>query len=359
MNGWFKAPRKIVQEDFFGNAKAVQVYFYLAAMASIKEREITINGNTITLKPGEIAIGRKVIAMACNMAESTVENILKKLTKNKIIGHKTFSKYRLISILCDDCEEEVGHIIGHKTDASLTQVGRKLDTSSDASSTQNGHYIRKKKEDSKERKKNKEVNTPLTPRGDGELETGDVSNYPTDADYYYEIGLTGNGCEKETPQNTIGGDLTNENGTDDTLIPTGKKKTVKTKKNEDTKTHTEIIKLYSDWMESRNLPARIDASDAAAVKKIVSYLSKFEKVQSGERTVVDLLKYVLDNWNSLPGWNQNQTQLRQINSQLPTIIEMIKNKSNGTATSKQNDHYNELDRLSKTIRENLTNGYGL
>jgi hypothetical protein len=175
-------------------------------------------------------------------------------------------------------------------------------TQTDANALQtqsDSNAIKERKGKEKKRKENK-VNKPSpdfeNSKPDGELETGDVSNYPTDADYYYEIGLTGNGSEHETPENTIGSDLTNEQWAGDTPIPPDKKKSVKTKKNEDAKTHTEIIKLYSDWMESRNLPARIDASDAASVKKIVSYLSKFEKVQSGERTVVDLLKYVFDNW---------------------------------------------------------------
>jgi hypothetical protein len=312
MNGWFKAPRRIVHEDFFGNAKAVQLYFYLAAMASIKQREVTINGHTITLNPGEIAIGRKVIAMACNMAESTVENLLKKLTKNKIIGQKTFPKYRLISILCEDCEQEDGHIFGQITDASLTQVGRKLDTSSDASLTQVGHYIRKKKEDSKERKKKKEeVTTPQTPQG-GLGHSGEV----------LEVEPVATQIE---PKKKAGPD-------------------------------PEFIEAYQAFCKKHDILFRFEPADAAAIKSIHKHFSQVESVKTGAKQPIELWQFFLDNWSRLDPWQQRQVQLRQINTQLPSMIQTIKQAYNGQSTNPNtNSNYEGNKRLVEQLREKLEN----
>ena len=122
--------------------------------------------------------------------------------------------------------------------------------------------------------------------------------------------------------------------------------------------HTAIIEAYSDWTKERGLPVRIDAADGAAVKKIVAFLSKFETVTSGQKTILDLFKFVLSSWNSLTPWLQTQTQLKQINSQLPTIIETIKTKQNGKASS-QNQQQQQLANLATALRNSIEGSEGM
>jgi uncharacterized protein YdaU (DUF1376 family) len=164
-------------------------------------------------------------------------------------------------------------------------------------------------------------------------------------------GLLDGSLDSELPYKAIRSDLTNDNDADGISISTEGKSFVKSKKSIASEFHNEIIKAYSDWIKSRNLPVRIDGGDVTSVKRIVAYLSQFEVVKEGKKTPVDLLNYIFENWDKLSSWLQTQTQLRQINSQLPTIIESIKTKSNGKQN--QQDHYKQFSDLSKAIRESI------
>lgn len=98
----------------------------------------------------------------------------------------------------------------------------------------------------------------------------------------------------------------------------------------------DFIKTYTDFLESKGIPVRINGVDAVALKNIQTYMAKHESVTTGSKTALELWKTFLDNWQHLTAWQQTQIQPRQINSQLPNMIETIKQVYNGKRTQSTN-----------------------
>lgn len=113
----------------------------------------------------------------------------------------------------------------------------------------------------------------------------------------------------------------------------------------------DFIKAYTDFMTERQLPSRITPADAAALKAITAYLRKVDTVQAGSKTALELWQFILTNWHHLSAWQQAQLQPRQINAQLPNIIETIKQAYNGKKPS-PNGH-NSAASLAQAIRAGL------
>lgn len=114
-----------------------------------------------------------------------------------------------------------------------------------------------------------------------------------------------------------------------------------------------FIAVYSQFMEARNLKARLTATDAKSLRLIENYLSTLESATTGKKTALELFQFILDNWQHLNPWQQSQLQPRQINAQLPNFIETIKQHYNGTKTNGRPDHAREAAELSKFLREKL------
>jgi hypothetical protein len=85
--------------------------------------------------------------------------------------------------------------------------------------------------------------------------------------------------------------------------------------------------IYAEFYKQFGRPLRIQAVDGKSMKEIIAYLNQVETVKSGDKTVDEIWQYILDKWNTLDNWQQSQTELRQINSRLPNIIEALKKKN--------------------------------
>lgn len=90
--------------------------------------------------------------------------------------------------------------------------------------------------------------------------------------------------------------------------------------------------IYSDFYKQFGRPLRIQSIDGKALKEIIAYLEQVETVKTGDKKVEEIWQFILDKWSTLDNWQQSQTELRQINSRLPNIIEALK-KKNGKQTN--------------------------
>lgn len=114
----------------------------------------------------------------------------------------------------------------------------------------------------------------------------------------------------------------------------------------------DFIDTYTHFMDSRSLPARISPADAKALKEIERYLSTLESVTTGRKTALEVWVALLDNWQHLSPWQQAQLQPRQINAQLPNMIETIKQHYNGTKSGKI-DYSAQAADLANYLREKM------
>lgn len=96
---------------------------------------------------------------------------------------------------------------------------------------------------------------------------------------------------------------------------------------------------------------RITGSDAKSLKDIIAYLKDIPSVKNGEKDIYQTFEFILNNFGNLDKWMQTQTQLRQINSQLPNIINQLKNHYNGRKIT--NDNQTELQSLVDQIKQRM------
>ena len=97
-SGWVVLPKSILEKGFYKKSAYLHVWVHLLLTACFKSFEIIINDQIVELHPGQLLTGRKSIAKATGIPESTVQRILNFFSKNHIIEQKTFNKFRIITI---------------------------------------------------------------------------------------------------------------------------------------------------------------------------------------------------------------------------------------------------------------------
>lgn len=100
MEGWIKWHRKVLDNPIIMKDKDYfAVWGYLLLNATHKEYDVLFNGKRISLKEGQLIIGRKSIAEKLKIDESKVQRILKSFENEQQIEQQTTSRNRLISII--------------------------------------------------------------------------------------------------------------------------------------------------------------------------------------------------------------------------------------------------------------------
>jgi hypothetical protein len=115
----------------------------------------------------------------------------------------------------------------------------------------------------------------------------------------------------------------------------------------------QFIEVYHAWSKDKGIMFRFTAADGAAMKQIVKYLKGIDSVQSGSKTPLEVWNFILTNWNTLNAWMQTQVQVRQINSQLPNIIEQIRQHY---GQSKQTAKPSAVADFAKSLRNAIKGG---
>lgn len=101
-----------------------------------------------------------------------------------------------------------------------------------------------------------------------------------------------------------------------------------------------LLDKYVIWyQEQNNLRPKIDGVAGRHLKQIITYL---KSQSASDDELVAVWDLILNKWNELDDFYKNQTELRQINTNLNIILTQIKNgntarKSTHTATNVAND----------------------
>lgn len=99
MEGWIKIHRKILENPIVcKDSEHYAVWNYLLLNATQKQIDVIFQGKRITLNPGQLITGRKVIAKQFNIDENKVQRILKMFEKQHQIEQQMSSQNRLITI---------------------------------------------------------------------------------------------------------------------------------------------------------------------------------------------------------------------------------------------------------------------
>lgn len=106
-----------------------------------------------------------------------------------------------------------------------------------------------------------------------------------------------------------------------------------------------FLQVYKNFLEGRNIPLVMDARQGKALNEIISKLSKASSDQS-RQGVLNSWQFILKNWQRTGDFIGRQIQLTDINRNLQTILDLIRNG----ATKKQN-RTDEAKRLHDELTE--------
>ena len=99
-NGYIKLHRKLLDNPVVMKSNDhLAVWMYLLLNATHKEYDAIYEGERITLQPGQLITGRKIISKELKINESKVQRILKTFKIEQQIEQQTNPRCRLISIL--------------------------------------------------------------------------------------------------------------------------------------------------------------------------------------------------------------------------------------------------------------------
>ena len=127
MEGWVKWHRKVLDNPIIMKDKDYfAVWGYLLLKATHKEYDTLFEGKRITLKEGQLIIGRKSIAEKLKIDESKVQRILKMYENEQQIEQQTTPRNRLISILnwneYQESEQQTAQQVNNNCTTSEQQV---------------------------------------------------------------------------------------------------------------------------------------------------------------------------------------------------------------------------------------------
>tara|TARA_R110002012_G_scaffold77863_3_gene198560 strand:- start:1052 stop:1765 length:714 start_codon:yes stop_codon:yes gene_type:complete len=117
---------------------------------------------------------------------------------------------------------------------------------------------------------------------------------------------------------------------------------VKNQKHNNTSNNTGSNSLYTDMISSYDefckqeigVAAKIDGQQGKAMKSIIVYLKKQVKdTGHGDEGVLNAWRFILNKWNMLDDFTQKQVKISQINSNMLTILNQIRNGKKSTASS--------------------------
>ena len=91
--------------------------------------------------------------------------------------------------------------------------------------------------------------------------------------------------------------------------------------------YKEMVAIYDTFcLEFLDVPARINGAEGKALKEITQYLVNIaNKKGLEESTCLDSFSYIFNHWSMLDKFTRGQVKLIQINSNLPNIINQLKN----------------------------------
>ena len=155
-SGYIKLWRKLKEKGYYQKSQYVHLWVHLLLSANHKPKEFMFNDQIIIIKEGQLITGRKKLAEATGIADTTIERILNHFEKTgRQIEQQKTNKYRLITIInWPKYQSE-----NSKTDNKWTTDGQQTDTNKNVKNDKNdknipapegaGKEIRVEKDDSR------------------------------------------------------------------------------------------------------------------------------------------------------------------------------------------------------------------
>lgn len=102
--------------------------------------------------------------------------------------------------------------------------------------------------------------------------------------------------------------------------------------------YNEFLEKYFKWFESKyGVKPQFDGSDGKALKTLIKYLK-----ENSAGAALDSFEYILRAWDRLDDFTQKQNKIRQIGSNINSIIHQLKVGKNGKGQRDYTDYKQQL-----------------
>jgi Mn-dependent DtxR family transcriptional regulator len=116
--GWVAIPRKIQHEKFYKDSHYVHLFLHLILSMNRKESYV----NFIKIEKFQLLTSRKSLSESLKVNSSKIERMLNKLEKYGYIEQQKTNKYRVITVLYEDCRNKFEQQVNNKRTTSEQQV---------------------------------------------------------------------------------------------------------------------------------------------------------------------------------------------------------------------------------------------
>jgi len=114
------------------------------------------------------------------------------------------------------------------------------------------------------------------------------------------------------------------------------------------------ISVYNDFIkEKTGASAKIDGAQGNAMKSIIKYLLAQEKISGNEEQALIGWKFILENFSKVEPFLQKQLKITEINSNIPNILNQIKNGIPKSGNAKK-----PIGQLADEVRQSIEKEYG-
>lgn len=142
MEGWIKLHRKLLENPIITkDSDYLSVWIYLLLNTTHKEYDVLFKGKRMTLKPGQLITGRKVISKKLKVDENKVQRILKTLENEQQIEQQKSNKNRLITIVSWDKYQQDEQQIEQQVNNNCTTSEQQVNTNKNVKNIKNDKNV--------------------------------------------------------------------------------------------------------------------------------------------------------------------------------------------------------------------------
>ena len=147
MDGWLKLYRSILDSAVFQDAEILKVWIWLLCNVAFEQHDTICYGKVISLKPGQIATGRKKIAQCTELNETKVYRALTALKGLGNIEIKSTNKYSIITVVnWDKYQDENGKRTANEQQTNSKTTAEEQQDDSKRTQHKNGKNGKNEKE---------------------------------------------------------------------------------------------------------------------------------------------------------------------------------------------------------------------
>ena len=108
-----------------------------------------------------------------------------------------------------------------------------------------------------------------------------------------------------------------------------------------------FVEAYFDFRKKRGANPKMNPAAGKALKEIIRYLLRNEKVNNDPENALKAWRFILDRWSMLSEFIRSQVGLTQINKHIEEIIDQL---THVTKKAKQQHNQSEIEQLERSIK---------